>query len=169
VEAELGEVQPLVDAAAAAVGGLTGRALSEVRSMKAPPEAVRDVLEAVLRLMGQADTSWTAMKRFMSATGVKERILGFDAGSVTPATRAAVAAVLTQHAASFQPERIARVSLATAPLAEWVKVRRRTPACMRVPHPRAAARNAASMHCMHAGAAAVQRSAAAHPAALRRA
>lgn len=46
----------------------------QVRSLRAPPDVVRDVLEGVLRLMGIADTSWSAMKNFLSKRGVKEDI-----------------------------------------------------------------------------------------------
>ncbi len=30
-----------------------------------PPDAVADVLQGVLRLMGQDDTSWQSMKKFL--------------------------------------------------------------------------------------------------------
>lgn len=122
MEEELAEVQPLMDSAKAAVGGLKSDHLSEVRSLKAPPAAIRNVLEAVLRLMGQTDTSWNAMKRFLAASGVKDKIMGFDAGEVPASTRAAVAAHIEEHHESFDPKRIIRVSVAAAPLAEWVKV-----------------------------------------------
>jgi dynein heavy chain 2, cytosolic len=111
-----------MDSAKAAVGSLKSDHLSEVRSLKAPPAAIRDVLEAVLRLMGQTDTSWHAMKRFLATTGVKDKIMNFQVGEVTAATRAAVAAFIEEHQESFDPKRIVRVSVAAAPLAEWVKV-----------------------------------------------
>lgn len=127
VEDELREVQPLIDKAKQAVSGLKSENLSEVRSLKAPPAAIRNVLEAVLRIMGQQDTSWNNMKKFLSGTGVKERVMNFDAMSVTPAIRASVSAIIDEYPDSFDPERIYRVSVAAAPLAEWVLVR---------PHPR---------------------------------
>lgn len=122
VEEELAEVQPLIDSAKAAVGSLKSDHLSEVRSLKAPPAAIRNVLEAVLRLMGQNDTSWNAMKRFLAASGVKDKIMGFDASEVSAATRAAVTSHIEEHHESFDPKRIVRVSVAAAPLAEWVQV-----------------------------------------------
>lgn len=45
-----------------------------MRSLRAPPEPVRDVLEGVLRLMGIADTSWHSMKMFLSKRGIKDDI-----------------------------------------------------------------------------------------------
>ena len=33
--------------------------------LKMPPEAIRDVMEGVLRVMGNFDTSWVSMKRLL--------------------------------------------------------------------------------------------------------
>ena len=44
------------------------------RSMRAPPEVIRDILEGVLTLMGILDTSWNSMKTFLAKRGVKEEI-----------------------------------------------------------------------------------------------
>jgi dynein heavy chain 2 len=40
---------------------------------------IRDVLEGVMLLMGQEDTSWAAMKGFLGKRSVKEDIINFDA------------------------------------------------------------------------------------------
>jgi dynein heavy chain 2 len=121
VEEELKGVQPLIESAKRAVRNLKSENLNEVRSLKAPPEAIRNVLEAVLRVMGQSDTSWNSMKRFLAGTGVKDRILNFGAASITPAIRTEVLKIIEEHPDSFNPERIYRVSVAAAPLAEWVQ------------------------------------------------
>lgn len=57
------EFQPLVDEAKQAVGNIRPEALSEIRSLRMPPDVIRDILEGVLRLMGIFDTSWVSMKR----------------------------------------------------------------------------------------------------------
>lgn len=62
IEEELKEVQPIVDEAKRAVGQIKPESLSEIRALRAPPDAVRDILEGVLRLMGILDTSWTSIK-----------------------------------------------------------------------------------------------------------
>ena len=71
VEAELAVVAPVIEAARLAVGQIKSDHLNEIRSLKAPPDAIRDVLEGVLKLMGQADTSWNSMKKFLGNRGVK--------------------------------------------------------------------------------------------------
>lgn len=71
---ELAEVEPILQEARSAVGNIKTEALSEIRSLRAPPDVIRDILEGVLRLMGTQDTSWNSMKTFLSKRGVKEDI-----------------------------------------------------------------------------------------------
>ena len=63
IEEELKEVQPIVEEAKKAVGQIKPESLSEIRSLRAPPDVVRDILEGVLRLMGTLDTSWSSIKK----------------------------------------------------------------------------------------------------------
>ena len=63
IDLELAEVEPLVQEAKKAVGSIKSETLGEIRALRAPPDVIRDILEAVLRLMGILDTSWVSMKR----------------------------------------------------------------------------------------------------------
>lgn len=74
IEEELSEVEPLIQEARAAVGNIKTESLSEIRSLRAPPEIIRDILEGVLKLMGTQDTSWNSMKTFLAKRGIKEEI-----------------------------------------------------------------------------------------------
>lgn len=65
VEEELLGIQPMVDEAKRQVGQIKSEHITEIRSLKVPPAAIRDVLEGVIRLMGGLDTSWQAMKKFL--------------------------------------------------------------------------------------------------------
>ena len=121
VQTELAEIQPMVDAARAAVGQIKSNNLTEIRSLKVPPDPIRDVLEGVIRLFGSADTSWTAMKKFLGQRGVKESILNFDPHDITPDARDAVERLLKQKGNSFEHAVIYKSSVAAAPLAAWVK------------------------------------------------
>jgi len=64
-EGELAECMPVLEEAKAAVGSIRKDNLNEIRSLKLPPEPIRDVLEGVLRLMNNQDTSWISMKKFL--------------------------------------------------------------------------------------------------------
>lgn len=120
IEAELRDVEPVLREATAAVGQIRGEALSEIRSLRAPPDVIRDILEGVLRLMGVRDTSWNSMKSFLAKRGVKEDIRALDPARITPENCAAVERLLATKADSFLERNAKRASAAAAPLATWV-------------------------------------------------
>ncbi|KAM3875467.1 cytoplasmic dynein 2 heavy chain 1 [Diretmus argenteus] len=121
IDDELKEVQPLVDEAKRAVGNIKPEALSEIRSLRMPPDVIRDILEGVLRLMGIFDTSWVSMKSFLAKRGVREDIATFEASNITHEIRQSVEELLHKNKASFDPKNAKRASAAAAPLAAWVK------------------------------------------------
>ena len=121
IATEMAGIAPVLEAARAAVNGIQRDNLEEIRSLKAPPPAIADVLGGVLMLLGTDDTSWLSMKKFLGGRGVISEIIAFDAGRVARATREGVAKVLKDKAESFKPEVITRASTAAAPLAAWVK------------------------------------------------
>ncbi|KAJ3416777.1 Cytoplasmic dynein 2 heavy chain 1 [Chytridiales sp. JEL 0842] len=121
IEKQLAEVEPIVRQAKSAVGEIRNESLTEIRSLRAPPPAIRDVLEGVLRLMGNLDMSWNSMKGFLGKRTIKDEIMNFDARNVTPSVRESVMSLLDSKKDSFDEATIKRVSVAAAPLAQWVK------------------------------------------------
>ncbi|NXK72907.1 DYHC2 protein, partial [Amazona guildingii] len=120
IEVELKEVQPLVNEAKLAVGNIKPESLSEIRSLRMPPDIIRDILEGVLRLMGIFDTSWVSMKSFLAKRGVREDIATFDARNIPKEIRESVEELLSKNGPSFDPKNAKRASAAAAPLAAWV-------------------------------------------------
>jgi len=59
---ELKDVQPTVDAAKKAVGSISKSDLNELRTLKMPPEAIIDVLQVVLKMMGQDRANWPEIR-----------------------------------------------------------------------------------------------------------
>ncbi|KAH8278084.1 hypothetical protein KR026_009737 [Drosophila bipectinata] len=121
IQQELAEVEPILAEASNAVGQIKSEALSEIRSLRAPPEAVRDILEGVLRLMGIRDTSWNSMKTFLAKRGVKEDIRSLDPARISPENCEAVERLLQAKGDSYESKNAKRASAAAAPLAAWVK------------------------------------------------
>eukprot|EP00760_Papus_ankaliazontas_P008674 PhM_4_TR13906/c0_g1_i1/m.49396/K10414/DYNC2H, DNCH2; dynein heavy chain 2, cytosolic len=121
IDKELSSIRPILAAAREAVGNIKSENLNEIRSLHMPPEAIRDVLEGVLMLLGMYDTSWVSMKKFLGQRGVKDTICNFDASTITPESRENVRKLVDQKASSFKHENIVRASVAAAPLASWVK------------------------------------------------
>lgn len=70
--------------------------------------------------MGILDTSWEAMRKFLSKSGVKEEIIGFDARRITKDVHKKVSALVASKLSSFDPKTAKRASVAAAPLAAWV-------------------------------------------------
>ncbi|NXA12552.1 DYHC2 protein, partial [Sapayoa aenigma] len=120
IEDELKEVQPLVSEAKLAVGNIKPESLLEIRSLRMPPDIIRDILEGVLRLMGIFDTSWVSMKSFLAKRSVREDIESFDARNIPKEIRESVEEHLSKNRASFDPKNAKRASAAAAPLAAWV-------------------------------------------------
>lgn len=120
IEIELKDVEPILKEASAAVGQIKGDSLSEIRSLRAPPEVIRDILEGVLRLMGIRDTSWNSMKSFLAKRGVKEDIRSLDPARISSENCVAVEKLLSSKADSFEQKNAKRASAAAAPLAAWV-------------------------------------------------
>ncbi|XP_015052343.2 cytoplasmic dynein 2 heavy chain 1 [Drosophila yakuba] len=121
IQQELAEVEPILAEASNAVGQIKSEALSEIRSLRAPPEAVRDILEGVLRLMGIRDTSWNSMKTFLAKRGVKEDIRSLDPARISPENCEAVERLLLAKGDSYESKNAKRASAAAAPLAAWVQ------------------------------------------------
>ena len=120
VDDELKDIWPEVEAAQSAVGDLKSENLNEVRNYKVPPDAVQDVLSAVLFLMGTKDTTWASMKKFLAQRGIVSNIMNYDAHNITPELRNAVTKIIDKKKNSFRPDVIIKVSRAVAPLAAWV-------------------------------------------------
>lgn len=120
IQQELSLVEPLLNEASAAVGQIKTEALSEIRSLRAPPETIRDILEGVLRLMGIRDTSWNSMKSFLAKRGVKEDIKSLNPSQISPENCTEVERLIKQKADSFDQKNAKRASAAAAPLASWV-------------------------------------------------
>lgn len=120
IEKELSLVEPLLKEASVAVGSIKTEALSEIRSLRAPPEAIRDILEGVLRLMGIRDTSWNSMKSFLAKRGVKEDIRSLNPSLISPENCTEVERLIQIKSESFDYKNAKRASAVAAPLASWV-------------------------------------------------
>merc|ERR1712078_37335 len=94
IEAELSEIQPQIDAAREAVSHIKKDNITELRSLKMPPDAIR---------------------QFLGQRSIKDNIVNFDAHQITPQIRASVQELLDARGSSFEHAVIYRVSVAAAP------------------------------------------------------
>ena len=102
IEGELKGIQPLVEEAQKAVGGIRKESLDELKALRMPPEAVHDVLSAVLRIMGNYNNHWNEMKEFLKGRSVIASIVNFDPRRITPEIRDDVASLVRKKKNSFE-------------------------------------------------------------------
>ena len=82
VEIELSEVQPLIEEAKKAVSGINRKDIDELRALGKPPDAIRHVMGAVMRMFGESQSEWNAIKIFLKDRSVIDNILNFDPRSI---------------------------------------------------------------------------------------
>lgn len=111
----------MIDEALTHVGSISKTNLDELKALRMPPEPIHDVLNAVLRLFGNQDTSWNSMKRFLGTKGFIEQVLNYNAKDIKPEIQLELSSFMAKKNASFERETIFRVSKAAGPLALWVK------------------------------------------------
>ncbi len=121
IESQLADVEPLIKKAKESVGQIKNENITEIRSLRAPPALIRDLLEGVLCLMGIYDTSWSSMKTFLGKRTVKEEIINFNARNISSNTRAAVEKMMKEKPEAFDEVSAKGSSIAAEPLATWVK------------------------------------------------
>ena len=143
IDSELESIEPILQTAKAAVGNIQSSSLAEIRSLRAPPDVIRDIMEGVLRLMGIKDTTWGSMKSFLSRKGTIltinafhnlyfiiffnefhqgiNEIINFDCRSIKPDVLQTMEQLLESRSESFKSVNARRASIAAASLAEWVK------------------------------------------------
>lgn len=98
IDLEVAGVKPLLEQAQKAVSGIKSETLGEVRALRTPPVVVRDILQAVLMMMGIYDTTWQSMRSFLAKRGIKEDIISFDARRINAQTREQVEEHLSANA-----------------------------------------------------------------------
>jgi dynein heavy chain len=129
---KLAEALPILDAAIEALQTLTTADISIVKTMKAPPAAVKIVMEAVCIIkdikpekvpspsgVGMIDDYWTASKKMLTDIKFLDSLLNFDKDNIPPRVIQRLhERILTNE--NFDPEKIKSVSTACEGLCKWI-------------------------------------------------
>ncbi|KAG2427037.1 hypothetical protein HYH02_014682 [Chlamydomonas schloesseri] len=130
-ENDLAEAMPAFNAAIKALNTLTKNDISEVKGMKAPPQPVRMVMQAVCMLKGLQPTKvkdkdgrwgldwWETSKRMLSDMGFLDSLMTFDKDNIPAEVITALQPLLSDP--NFQPAKIKKVSQAAFGLCSWVR------------------------------------------------
>ncbi|KAI1728166.1 dynein heavy chain and region d6 of dynein motor domain-containing protein [Ditylenchus destructor] len=120
VGTELLQVEPTVEEAKNAVKGIKKAQLVELKSMNAPPPAVKLAMESICLLLGEdVGTDWKAIRQLIVKEDFITRILQFDTDKVSAETKAAMEKY--ENNPDWDFEKANRASLACGPLVKWMK------------------------------------------------
>ena len=130
-ETELARAMPALELAVKAVKELSKNDVAEVKALKNPPAGVRLTMETVClikgvkplerKLPGKPATYdfWEPARKMISDTFFLQSLLEFDRDSITHEAASAVRSYLSNP--DFEPERVAKASIAACGLCKWVR------------------------------------------------
>lgn len=108
---------PALNNSIKALDSLSKSDITEVKSFKKPPEAVRIVMEAVCILMG-SKTDWDAAKKLLGDLNFIEKLKTFDKDNISPAILKKLSKYIADPVMAV--EAVKKVSKAATSLCMWV-------------------------------------------------
>ncbi|EAY22062.1 Dynein heavy chain family protein [Trichomonas vaginalis G3] len=115
---ELDEVQPIIEDAKSSVSNISKQKLDEIRRLASPPEVIKNILTAVLMLLGMNASNWTLIKKEISGDSFIRTILDFQLEKVTPSIGKKIEHFLTVNGLDY--DKAMRASQACGPLFKWL-------------------------------------------------
>lgn len=120
INTQLEAVIPIVEEAKMRIKSLSKSNIDELRNYHIPPEVVLDIFGVLLRLMNESDISWNSMKKILGKRTVIEQIVEIDPRKVNSSILKEVESLILKKPDSFNKEKVAKISVAAAPIAEFV-------------------------------------------------
>ena len=118
--AELAEVEPAIQEAKTAVGGIKKTHLDEIRNLGKPPPAIQLTMEATFILLGQGKQPWPEIRKKMRDKDFIPKMLKFDSEKIEAKARAMLEKNYVDDP-NFQAERVNKASRAAGPLCTWCR------------------------------------------------
>lgn len=108
---------PAMENAVNALDSLSKSDITEVKSFKTPPEAVKTVMEAVCILLG-AKTDWDAAKKVLGDASFMDKLKNYDKDNINPSYLKKLAKYIADPGMAV--EVVKKVSKAATSLCMWV-------------------------------------------------
>uniref|UniRef100_A0A8D0HGT5 Dynein axonemal heavy chain 2 n=1 Tax=Sphenodon punctatus TaxID=8508 RepID=A0A8D0HGT5_SPHPU len=137
---DLEEALPALEEAMRALESLNKKDLTEIKSYGRPPTLVETVMQAVMILRGNEPT-WAEAKRQLGEPNFIKQLINFDKDNISDKVLKKISGYCAQP--DFQPEIIARISVAAKSLCMWVRAMEMYGRIYRVVEPKRARMNAA--------------------------
>jgi dynein heavy chain 1, cytosolic len=126
VQTELSEVEPALEAAKEAVGGILPRDLSNLRRLRQPPDVVQRVLQGVVGVVGSEAASssskalsWDDITKAVAAASFISTVTGFNPEALSTDQLSAAQAVLDTPGLTL--DRVEKGYKACGPLFLWLE------------------------------------------------
>ena len=120
INLQLEAVVPIVEEAKQKIKSLSKSNIDELRNYHIPPDVVLDIFGVLLRLMSETDVSWNNMKKILGKRTVIEQIVEIDPRKVSSVLLKEIEIQIQKKPDSFHKEKVAKISVAAAPIAEFV-------------------------------------------------
>ena len=118
-QAELDKAMPAFYGAVEALNALSPRDINEIKAFAKPPEKVKMVLEAVLILLQERDTSWERAKVVMTRPDFINLLKDYKKDDISERTIRQLQKVIANNP-DFTPEIVEKTSFACKSLCKWV-------------------------------------------------
>ena len=119
-EEELASVEPAIQEAKTAVGGIKKSHLDEIRNLGKPPPAIELTMNATLILLGKGKQPWAEIRKLMRDKEFIPNMLNFDSESITEKSRKLLEKDFVNDP-NFQFEKVQKASRAAGPLCKWCR------------------------------------------------
>lgn len=124
VESELSRAKSLLESSKRDIGQyLKPEALNEIRSLRAPPKTIKDILDGLFLVLGVASPTWMTSKSFLAKGTLSDEIIGFNLEKGLNEEVISKLEKLMQDPArrdSFEPKKAERASKAILPVLNWL-------------------------------------------------
>lgn len=123
IESELKKVLPLVESSKQEVMHcLKPEALNEIKTLRSPPKTVKDILDVLFVFLGLNDSSWTAIKSYLTKYSLKEELANYNfKNNLDHALLAKVEYEMRSKRDSLTIEQASRASSAIVPILKWIQ------------------------------------------------
>ena len=126
ISLELEQVSKQVEASRREVQRcLKPEALNEIKTLRAPPKTIKDILDVLMILLGVADTSWTSVKSYLTRSSLRDELASYDFDKrLNRSLLSRVESEIRSRGESFSPAQSARASSAIVPIVNWIEAAR---------------------------------------------
>lgn len=124
LELELAKVSPMLEASRTEIKQhLKPEALNEIKTLRAPPKTIKDILDALFILLGARDLTWSSMKSYLASRSLKDELTNYEfQHRISEDMLSSVERLISsEKGCSFNPEQAKRASRAIVPLLNWIQ------------------------------------------------